>query len=303
MPPQGRPSDAQPGGEWGCALALGLEQPPRKPGIRTEYRKNHQPNATHTESFEGQPLHFSTASQQVCPPPNRGQDTVSWAWSNFVDKAWISEIFYTRSERSAYPPAMVRTKENARVHPSAVVPQHGRAHARTSATRRRPAYPAGVSKTLSGKFQARIKLNGKRYDLGSNFTSPEEAGAAYKAAKQAGRTDKASPKHIRLKRGTGTSLYISPRDSPSLILLIGLRSRALAGEKALKMCSTLTPAVVPFAGFQNSPQPVLAQPVVVQQPLASRSTAAINCPVATAVALPAGCPALALPVVAHRRLR
>ena len=26
-------------------------------------------------------------------------------------------------------------------------------------------YPAGVSKTLSGKYQARIKLNGKRYDL------------------------------------------------------------------------------------------------------------------------------------------
>ena len=60
------------------------------------------------------------------------------------------------------------------------------------------------------KFQARIKLNGKRYDLGSNFTSPKEAGAAYLATKQAGATAKASPKHAWVKRGTGTSPIAHP---------------------------------------------------------------------------------------------
>ena len=99
----------------------------------------------------------------------------------------------------AYPlraAGMVRRKDNARVRPAAA-PQQGRAHARTTG-----AYPRGVSKTLSGKFQSRIKLNGKRYDLGSDFTSPQEAGAAYLAAKQAGATAKASPKQRETKRGT-----------------------------------------------------------------------------------------------------
>ena len=100
---------------------------------------------------------------------------------------------------------MVRTKDTARATPSAEAPQQGHAHARTGAARPRSLYPAGVSKTLSGKFQARIKLHGKRYDLGSNFTSPEQAGAAYKAAKQAGTTSRTSPKHARVKRGAGTS--------------------------------------------------------------------------------------------------
>ena len=101
----------------------------------------------------------------------------------------------------------MRTKAGARAPPSAARPDKGHAHARTGAARTCSRYPAGVSKTLSGKFQARIKLHGKRYDLGSNFTSPEEAGAAYKAAKQAGTTNRTSPKHARVKRGTGN---ISP---------------------------------------------------------------------------------------------
>ena len=96
---------------------------------------------------------------------------------------------------------MVRTKGTARVRPSD-------AQVRTGATRRVSGFPTGVSKTLSGKFQARIKLNGKRYDLGSNFTTPEEAGAAYQAAWQAGTTDRASPQHARVKRGTGTSCLL-----------------------------------------------------------------------------------------------
>ena len=73
-----------------------------------------------------------------------------------------------------------------------------------------------------------------------------------------------------------------------------------AGEKASKAHNTPAPhlQVVPFSGFQGSVQPLLTQP----QPLASRSTAAVNRPVAAAVALPAGCPALALPVVPHQKL-
>jgi hypothetical protein len=110
--------------------------------------------------------------------------------------------------------AMARSKDTARVRPSD-------AHMRTGATRRRNGFPEGVSKTLSGKFQARIKLNGKRYDLGSNFTSPEEAGAAYQAAKQAGATQRASPRHARVKRGTGTSRLL-------VILLIFLCFSPLA---------------------------------------------------------------------------
>ena len=73
--------------------------------------------------------------------------------------------------------------------------------------RKQPCYGAGVAKTGSGKFQARIKLNGKRYDLGSNFNTPEEAAAAYSKAKREGRTDRPSPKHDRNIRGTGTPAH------------------------------------------------------------------------------------------------
>ena len=120
---------------------------------------------------------------------------------------------------------MVRRKDNAFVRPTAAAPQQGRAHARTMG-----AYPTGVSKTLSGKFQARIKLNGKRYDLGSDFTSPQEAGVAYLAAKQAGATAKASPKKRGTKRGTGTSPIAHPFEHVSLFLILCALVSAVCGR-------------------------------------------------------------------------
>ena len=71
--------------------------------------------------------------------------------------------------------------------------------------KKKPLFPPGVSKTLSGNFQARIVLDGKRYDLGSNFITEEEAAAAYSTAKRIGRADRPSPKHTRIQRGTGAS--------------------------------------------------------------------------------------------------
>ena len=73
---------------------------------------------------------------------------------------------------------------------------------------KKASYGPGVSKTLSGKFQARIVLDGKRYDLGSNFATADDAAAAHRTAKCAGRTDRPSPKHERVQRGTGTPLLL-----------------------------------------------------------------------------------------------
>jgi hypothetical protein len=131
---------------------------------------------------------------------------------------------------------MVRTKDTARGRPSAAAPRHAHAHARTGAACRRSGYPVGVSKTLSGKFQARIKLNGKRYDLGSNFTTPEEAGAAYDAAKQAGMTNRPSPKHARIKRGTGASSCPSliPLICPCYLLILFARVRVVRRRKGFE---------------------------------------------------------------------
>ena len=61
--------------------------------------------------------------------------------------------------------------------------------------------PEGVNKTNTGMFQARIRLNGKRINLGS-FKTPEEAAAVYQQAKQSGFTCQPSPKKYA-KRGTG----------------------------------------------------------------------------------------------------
>jgi hypothetical protein len=60
--------------------------------------------------------------------------------------------------------------------------------------------PAGVSKTDTGKFQARITLSGKRINLGS-FDTAEEAGEVYQNARRSGFTSADSPK--KNKRGTG----------------------------------------------------------------------------------------------------
>ena len=51
-------------------------------------------------------------------------------------------------------------------------------------------------------------LDGKRYDLGSNFATADDAAAAHRTAKCAGRTDRPSPKHERVQRGTGTPLLL-----------------------------------------------------------------------------------------------
>ena len=75
----------------------------------------------------------------------------------------------------------------------------------TKPPRRRKGLRPGVSDTLSGNYQARIKLNGKRYDLGT-FIFKEEAAAAYKAAKQTGIAGRPSPVSNGVKRGTGTLL-------------------------------------------------------------------------------------------------
>ena len=64
--------------------------------------------------------------------------------------------------------------------------------------------PTGVLKTDTGKYQARIKLDGKRFNLGS-FETPEEAASAYRTAKYNGFTVVASPKKIGVKRGTGAA--------------------------------------------------------------------------------------------------
>ena len=45
--------------------------------------------------------------------------------------------------------------------------------------------PTGVTTTLSGKYQARIKIKGKRYDLGS-YDTIEEAMEVYANAKHTG---------------------------------------------------------------------------------------------------------------------
>ena len=62
--------------------------------------------------------------------------------------------------------------------------------------------PPGVNPTDTGKFQARITLQGKRINLGS-FATAEEAGQVYSNAKAAGFTCADSPKKNVHKRGTG----------------------------------------------------------------------------------------------------
>ena len=65
----------------------------------------------------------------------------------------------------------------------------------------------GVTTTLSGRFQPRIRIKGKRYDLGS-YDSIEEAEEVYKKAKRTGVPEgnylKRETKPERIVRGTGT---------------------------------------------------------------------------------------------------
>ena len=111
---------------------------------------------------------------------------------------------------------MARSKQSARARPSAASACD---QARIGASRLKRDYGKGVSKTLSGKFQARIVLYGKRYDLGT-FDTKEEAAAAYIAAKQSGHTDRGSPQHNRIKRGTGTRYHSTRRLLPVDVLTL-----------------------------------------------------------------------------------
>ena len=69
--------------------------------------------------------------------------------------------------------------------------------------------PTGVNTTLSGRFQARIKIQGKRHDLGS-YDTMEEAMEIYANAKRTGQPERGYAKRetnpVRKERGTGTSL-------------------------------------------------------------------------------------------------
>jgi hypothetical protein len=107
--------------------------------------------------------------------------------------------------------------------------------------------PTGVSHTDTGKFQARIKLDGKRINLGS-FDTAEDAAAAYRTAKASGFTCAESPKQNRVQRGTGLLAHV-PR--AALCTADLLRLLRFAGRKAL-IKKGLQPA------FTNGLKPVVA---------------------------------------------
>ena len=88
----------------------------------------------------------------------------------------------------------------ARRRPSTSLPVLPRGTGGSSRRKPRTGLPKGVSYTLSKKFQARIKLNGKRYDLGT-FEDKDAAAAAYAAAKTSGVAGRPSPNKNSAKRG------------------------------------------------------------------------------------------------------
>ena len=123
---------------------------------------------------------------------------------------------------------------------------------------KKASYGPGVSKTLSGKFQARIVLDGKRYDLGSNFATADDAAAAYQTAKCAGRTDRPSPKHERVQRGTGTPLLLLT-SIPFLCSMLVVATRMTFGrnegaQSVLRRCdATAHHARVLASKYYNEP--------------------------------------------------
>jgi len=95
--------------------------------------------------------------------------------------------------------------------------------------------PAGVSRTDTGRFQARIKLYGKRLNLGS-YDTAEEAAEVYDRAKAGGQTFADSPQKYA-KRGTGAAFardsnphVIAHSLSPSLRVGFPVRRREGAQE-------------------------------------------------------------------------
>ena len=80
----------------------------------------------------------------------------------------------------------------------------------------------GVSTTLSGRYQARIRINGVRYDLGS-YNTIEEAEAVYKLAKATGKPECGYEKRytnpVRTERGKGTRPTLPPHQTVCQLLL------------------------------------------------------------------------------------
>ena len=96
------------------------------------------------------------------------------------------------SSRRSLSPGGVAAGAMARRRPSSGLPVLPRSTSGVRPRKRRTGLPPGVSYTTSGKYQARIKLNGKRRDLGT-FECEEDAAAAYLVAKTTGTTDRPSP--------------------------------------------------------------------------------------------------------------
>jgi hypothetical protein len=146
----------------------------------------------------------------------------------------------------------------------------------------------GVTTTLSGKYQARIKIKGKRYDLGS-YDTIEEAMDVYANAKHTGEPErgylKRETKQTRIARGTGAFRPACPAHDPAggPSCLHATRScSSLAGPLALTKhwAAQLAPQVIQQA-IPAWPQPG-ATVVVPRSPLAQRNAL----PTAQAVPLP-----------------
>ena len=176
---------------------------------------------------------------------------------------WISEIFYNcflrHSRCGAYPRLSTRpvAMPGSRVLPALRGPSRGASRA----PRRRNNYPEGVGKTTSGKYYSRIVLDGKRYNLGSTFITPEEASTAYEVAKRDGVTHRPSPKKNQNSRGTGMPLHHPPRCCCFGALLHYVIDRAtlrFAGVKAQKAAqvpsSKATPTTFPSTHFSITGQ-------------------------------------------------
>ena len=132
-----------------------------------------------------------------------------------------------------------------------------------------------MSHTDTGKFQARIKLDGKRINLGS-FDTAEDAAAAYRTAKASGFTCAESPQQNRVKRGTGLLAHVP---CAALCTADLLRLLRFAGRKAL-IKKGLQPA------FMNGLKPVVAYRNAYNLPAAGVPWPAPTPPACTQAAAP-----------------
>ena len=147
--------------------------------------------------------------------------------------------------------------------------------------------PEGVNKTNTGMYQARIRLHGKRINLGS-FKTPEEAAAVYRSARQSGFTSAASPKKYA-QRGTGLA---RSRLEPTHVrtstcdvidsLWAGVKAQKKKGlqPRAINVAYASTyglPAMNKVAGFVNA-QPLARH--ITHMPVVSAMTVRWQPPVA-----------------------